>query len=551
MSSAAQWQGQRVLITQSSLVRIGGSEVQAYELAHYLKAQGCRVTMYAWLAAAPMLDLLEESGISVITSSSEESALLHARDFDLVWVQHEVLPASLIEDLAQEPVQRPRFIFAHMSPYREVHLEQPYIYGLEDGLADLIVCNAPSTLEAQKPYFAAQDKLVLYPNPAPQAFAQQPHTMHEQLAKVLIVSNHAPSELLQAADVLRQQGIEVDILNDVVGGQPQLTSPELLDQYDCVISIGKTVQYCLVQGVPVFLYDRFGGPGYLNASNCEQAAQFNFSGRSQGGSPSLVQAQQECAKSRLEPQLLAQLIVDGYAQACAFQGEHREQFVKQYAIDGVFTGLMERLNQRPQQPFEMSEVYRSYLVRHSQMVTDYNQSIQFAANPVVRFYQQAVRVYLGQSTNMNASNLAPAAYPLREETKLDIDCRNQQVVRVDFGEEPCLVTGLKAESGALDSLNMSTNADIELEGVYLFMAADPQVYFHSPGSLKQLSVRAQVYPLSHIPAPALAKLSQEIRTRQQHQMVQLDYWYSLRNNPCVRLLVRLRRRAQKLIKGRA
>ena len=58
------------------------------------------------------------------------------------------------------------------------------------------------------------------------------------------------------------------MLIDAIGSEkPAITSAELLDHYDCVISIGKTVQYCLVQGIPVFLYDRFGGPGYLNESN--------------------------------------------------------------------------------------------------------------------------------------------------------------------------------------------------------------------------------------------------------------------------------------------
>ena len=76
----------RVLITQSTLERIGGSEVQAYELATYLHNQNIDVTLYSWFADAPMLTLLQEKGFSVITRDNENDYSLQADNFDLVWV---------------------------------------------------------------------------------------------------------------------------------------------------------------------------------------------------------------------------------------------------------------------------------------------------------------------------------------------------------------------------------------------------------------------------------------------------------------------------------
>ena len=38
-----------------------------------------------------------------------------------------------------------------------------------------------------------------------------------------------------------------------------------------MITIGKTVQYCLLSATPVFVYDYLGGFGYLDASNIERA----------------------------------------------------------------------------------------------------------------------------------------------------------------------------------------------------------------------------------------------------------------------------------------
>ncbi|OZG48920.1 hypothetical protein [Bombiscardovia coagulans] len=550
MSSAAQGGKQRVLITQSTLVHIGGSEVQAFELAQYLQSQGYQVVIYAWVAADPMLKIVEDAGIQVLTSASASCNELHLTDFDLVWVQHEVLPRVLIDELAQGPVERPHFIFSHMSPYREVHLEQPYMYGLEDGLADMIVFNAQGTLDAQQAFFERRDKLALYPNPAPTAYSTTPHRMRDKLEAVLIVSNHAPEELLQAAELLRGQGLRVDVLKDVVGQQSQPTSPELLDKYDCVVSIGKTVQYCLVQGVPVFLYDRFGGPGYLNEDNFERTAYFNFSGRSKGQAPSLVEVMQEHAATEVEPSVLAQQIVEGYQAACAFQSQHRERFIAEYDIDTVWKQLMQELKKHRPEAFAMSDTYHSYLLRHTQMVADYNQSTQFAADPILCFYQQAVRVFLGNSQQMTAVNLTPHAYPLGAETHLSFQCEGQKVTRVDFGEQPCLIAGLEVKHQGAGRLEISTNADVDYEGVYFFLQMDPQVYITSPVGVGQMSVRAQVFPLSHIPPAVASKLAQEIRHRQIVQARQLDRWHCLMNNPFVRCILRVRKMLQHVIPKR-
>lgn len=49
--------------------------------------------------------------------------------------------------------------------------------------------------------------------------------------------------------------------------------------YDSVISIGKTVQYCLASHISVFCYDHFGEPGYISRNNYDKARHHNFSGR--------------------------------------------------------------------------------------------------------------------------------------------------------------------------------------------------------------------------------------------------------------------------------
>lgn len=50
--------------------------------------------------------------------------------------------------------------------------------------------------------------------------------------------------------------------------------------FDAVLTIGKTVQYSLSMGIPCYIYDHFGGEGWLTPETFDREAFYNFSGRS-------------------------------------------------------------------------------------------------------------------------------------------------------------------------------------------------------------------------------------------------------------------------------
>ena len=60
--------------------------------------------------------------------------------------------------------------------------------------------------------------------------------------------------------------------------QPVFVDEFALIPYDLVITIGKTVQYCFALKIPVYCYDHFGGPGYIDGENYALAKNHNFSG---------------------------------------------------------------------------------------------------------------------------------------------------------------------------------------------------------------------------------------------------------------------------------
>jgi hypothetical protein len=81
-------------------------------------------------------------------------------------------------------------------------------------------------------------------------------------------------------------------------------SPDDIAWADLVITIGKTAQYVLVSHTPLYIFDHFGGPGYLNESNFEKVALFSFTGR--------------CCERKLSPIELFDDILSGYKQAAVF-----------------------------------------------------------------------------------------------------------------------------------------------------------------------------------------------------------------------------------------
>lgn len=95
---------------------------------------------------------------------------------------------------------------------------------------------------------------------------------------------------------------------------------------DLIVSIGKSAPYALASGVPVFVYDHFGGPGYLTHDNFDRAARFNFSGR--------------CCERRLDASALAQEIVEGYASGCAFIRELGTERLARYQLEPYLDAML-------------------------------------------------------------------------------------------------------------------------------------------------------------------------------------------------------------------
>lgn len=284
----------RALFCTNHMLMWSGSELVLLELCEAMRSRGADVVVYANHWAPALKEEVERAG-AVATDACEGLRLF---DFDLAWIQHHT--AALLDLRVDERSrERTTVVFAHLSPFEP--LEYPG-FVVESTLADLIVCNSLETRLAILDERLREHPWKIFANPAPRAFFEAARIApRTKLTSVCVVSNHVPDELIGAMELLRvEHGITCDVFG-AGAARCERISPEILRAYDAVITIGKTVQYACAARIPVYCYDRFGGPGYLGAENFEAARERNFSGR--------------CTGRKLAASAIAAELVDGFEAA--------------------------------------------------------------------------------------------------------------------------------------------------------------------------------------------------------------------------------------------
>lgn len=200
-------------------------------------------------------------------------------EYDLVWAHHSTI---LTHCLFEKNLRYKQLILSILSPYEPMESIPAYFE-----YVDLIVANSLETkLQILEETNLKANPIRLFPNSVPAAFFKS-HTINGTLKKIAIVSNHVPQELRELYPLLQADDIQLDIYG--MTDNYQEITPEILMGYDLVITIGRTVQLCFALGIPVFVYDQFGGPGYLSASSYRSEEKCNFSGRS---TPTSLSAEQ-------------------------------------------------------------------------------------------------------------------------------------------------------------------------------------------------------------------------------------------------------------------
>jgi hypothetical protein len=311
----------RALILTHHLFALGGSELVAIEAANALANHGAQVGIHAPFCDLDFLQNAVRQGVAVLENSAE-IVLAH---FDLVYCQHQVLSGVIAKQFPSLPTAKnlPYIVYNHLSGHEPFEFPGPFI---EAEIADEIWCNSAETKRELVRFGDRFLDAKIVPNPAPAKFVAEP-AADGAITKILSISNHLPEEVNEALDILEGRGVMIERIG--LPKHARRVMPGDIKTADALISIGKSVQYALVARRPVYCYDWFGGPGWLNAKTFDAAADHNFSGR--------------CSRSTRSPGEIADDIMTGFHNARAFARSLKDSDLQRYLWPRYIGPLLERL----------------------------------------------------------------------------------------------------------------------------------------------------------------------------------------------------------------
>jgi glycosyltransferase involved in cell wall biosynthesis len=309
-----------ILITCSRLVELAGAEVTTLELAEAFARMGWTVSVAAFELGDDMRACLDAAQASYFDMTDEDCfSDVHA--FDVVWLHHYVTANRVLLD---QRLRARRVVFSSLSWFEP--MEAPPLSSFR--VSHYLVNSDESLSRFVAHYPDVHAPVSVFHNSVTRsAWPDTPKLHAEHLQRLAIVSNHPPAEVKALVGILADRHVAVDVFG--VDARRERVTPELIAGYDAVLTIGKTVQYCIAGEVPVYCYDHFGGDGWVLPANFDRGRQHNFSGRA--------------GRGRVDAATLATELLDGYASATAatavLKAMGRSHFVLEDNIVGVLTAL--------------------------------------------------------------------------------------------------------------------------------------------------------------------------------------------------------------------
>lgn len=255
----------KILITNFEIKQFSGSEINVISIAECFQKKGYEIYIASLDFGKPLYDEIKSKGyhfINILKDNYDFNSL----NFEIVWSQHPFLLEWLI---FEKRINTKKVIISSLSPFEAFESLPEFAKDM-----NLIIANSLETKkQLEKEGFK---NIQLFENSAYKNFFENPKNVKE-LKSIAIISNHVPQEVIEAKKILENKKYVVDIYG--LAGKKVLINEDVLKKYDLVISIGKTVQFCMALKIPIYVYDRFGGPGYISNKNIDLCREYNFSGR--------------------------------------------------------------------------------------------------------------------------------------------------------------------------------------------------------------------------------------------------------------------------------
>lgn len=328
----------KILFTGYNFDGYHGSMMLISEIAAYLKGQGHDIYIASLNLTAKIQKEITKMGLKIFSVEKLPENI----EYDIIWAYH----YPLLVYLLNKNIKYKKIVCGCLSGLL-IPLETPNLLCYQNNIPILV--NSEETknkLTENYPSLTNQYRVLL--NLVPDEFFSYAKAfLPEQQKKIAIVSNHVPKELGEAKKLLEKQGIIVDVYNGVDETKQNIKiTPSVLSDYDTVITIGKTVQYSLALGIPVYNYDYMGGSGYINLENIDVEEFYNFSGRS--------------FERKLTSKQLVEEILNGYKASLKDIKQLQEIAKERYLLSKNVDKVIQEIENLPNTIIEQTEQWDLY-----------------------------------------------------------------------------------------------------------------------------------------------------------------------------------------------
>lgn len=290
--------------------------MHVYELAIFFREHGHAVTVGSFVFGDFFLDQFKKNGIDFLDLKKQRAPL----EWDVIWTHH---VTCFYEIHAKRRMRAKKFIHGILSVIVPVELP-PFSKAFSPGAKFFsLYANSAVTRDFVLERVGPDVDVQVLRNLAPEKWNIHGSVNVRALRRLAVVSNHVPDEVRQLESRFQAAGLSIVFIGGR-GARVEVT-PESLNGFDAVITIGKTVQYCLAIGIPVFLYDYFGGAGWLSAENIARAEYFNYNGK--------------CTGKKYSAAELFELVLSGYPCADQFSQKRVAWARERYGISSQLNGL--------------------------------------------------------------------------------------------------------------------------------------------------------------------------------------------------------------------
>lgn len=306
----------RALLATHDLTVFAGSQMVMLEFAKLLTGRGFDVEVYAsrvgpllstYVDLLPRVRLLDAAGT------------VRPFTYDVVYFQHQV--AGLFDyDECENERESTRIVFGRLG--RRTILESGGWHH-DNALGDLTMANSLLTAE-RLAKTGVRHRIHTFHNAAPAEFFFTRDEYKNAPDRILVISNNRDESLRGAVDILRRSCTVQHV--GTHGDGNALITPGHIRDADLVVSIGKSAQYALASRTPFFVYDHFGGPGYLDPQNFQHALRYSFTGR--------------CCERRLTSAQIVDEILRGYREQVRFVKELDQAGLEIFKLENHFRTLL-------------------------------------------------------------------------------------------------------------------------------------------------------------------------------------------------------------------